>query len=66
MVCCYRQLFKFTKRSQYYKNNGGIALGRPYSVENCQKSQFTYLKRSVLKLCQTEAIKPEKSQFSDK
>ena len=30
MVCCYRQLFNFTKRSQYYKNNGGIAIGRPY------------------------------------
>ena len=34
MVCCYRQLFKFTKRSQYYKNNGGIAIGRPYSLVN--------------------------------
>ena len=32
MVCCYRQLFEFTKRSQYYKNNnGGIAIGRPYN-----------------------------------
>ena len=31
MVCCYRQLFEFTKRSQYYKNNSGIAIGRPYN-----------------------------------
>ena len=31
MVCCYRQLFEFTKRSQNYKYNGGIAIGRPYN-----------------------------------
>ena len=34
MVCCYRQLFEFTKRSQYHKNNdGGIAIGRPYIID---------------------------------
>ena len=39
MACCFGQLFKFTRRSQYYKNNGGIALGRPYRVRQKAKRE---------------------------
>ena len=46
MVCCYRQLFEFTKTSQDYKNNGGISIGCPYIqywydryIEKCHKAE---------------------------